>query len=201
MWPYGGDGNGFGRPAGLGGPCSLIVAATRRDAGASGRDHRLWAYSGQWYGHGPPEGLGDGRRSAAVRRGMKGLGGPGAGWAFLSLLTAWSRQVLPLKADERASRPCAFDRPCWSCGINPPPAPPTIPQSAARFRSERRIPEPALSTARRIPPSFTISVSISRPAFTRPCPPANPQRRHLQDAVYVIHMASIVHADVNAVPM
>ena len=32
MWPYGGDGNGFGRPAGLGGPCSLIVAATRRDA-------------------------------------------------------------------------------------------------------------------------------------------------------------------------
>lgn len=106
MWPYGGDGNGFGRPAGLGGPCSLIVAATRRDAGASGRDHRLWAYSGQWYGHGPPEGLGDGRRSAAVRRGMKGLGGPGAGWAFLSLLTAWSRQVLPLKADERASRPC-----------------------------------------------------------------------------------------------
>ena len=65
--------------------------------------------------------------------------GPWRAWCRVGRLTAWSRQALAVKADERASRPCAFDRPCWSCRINPlsPSLPPSR-ESAPQFRAEWR---------------------------------------------------------------
>ncbi len=51
-------------------------------------------------------------------------------------LTALSRQVPPVKAEHRASGPCAFDRPCWSCRSNP--LSPSLPPSRNRQHSSHQ---------------------------------------------------------------
>ena len=94
-------------------------------------------------------------------------------------LTALSRQAPRSEGRERASRPCAFDRPCWSCRSNP--LSPSLPPSRNRQHSSdqngatlNRASQPRAQNAQ----SFTNSVSISRNTFTRP--PANPQAKGCQ---------------------
>ena len=75
----------------------------------------VWPYGGDGHGIGHRAGL----WWVAVGGRLASRRGPWRAWCRVGRLTAWSRQVFPMKPEHRASRPCAFDRPCWSCRSNP----------------------------------------------------------------------------------